>query len=197
MVLHRYISRVVLAVCSCLALASVSLAGDFHHRGDSGYFSSGDNDQTIRCESDNYKFRRCSADTSGRVRLARELSDTPCRRGENWGYDARGIWVDNGCAAEFYVTNRYAERDYPDRYSRESSNDYHEYNSAPPTRRQTIRCESNNYEFQRCPADVSGRVRMTEQLSDTPCRRGENWGYDARGIWVDKGCAAEFRIAGR
>src|SRR5262249_19995582 len=119
MVLHRYVSRVVLAVCSCLAFASVSLAGDFHHRGDSGSFSSGDDGQTIRCQSANYQCQQCSADTRDGGRLARELSDTACRRGENWGYDARGIWVDNGCAAEFYITNRYAERDYPDYYGPE------------------------------------------------------------------------------
>jgi hypothetical protein len=43
---------------------------------------------------------------------------------------------------------------------------------------------------------TGGDVRVARQLSETPCRRGENWGFDRRGIWVDKGCAAEFLVAG-
>lgn len=58
----------------------------------------------------------------------------------------------------------------------------------------TVRCESDNYDFQRCPADTRGGVELRRQLSDTDCRRGENWGYDRRGIWVDNGCAGEFRV---
>jgi hypothetical protein len=42
------------------------------------------------------------------VRIARQLSDTQCRRGQNWGHDRRGVWVDDGCAAEFYIDDRYA-----------------------------------------------------------------------------------------
>jgi hypothetical protein len=29
------------------------------------------------------------------------------------------------------------------------------------------------------------------------CRLGDTWGYDRNGIWVDRGCAADFRVAGR
>jgi hypothetical protein len=43
---------------------------------------------------------------------------------------------------------------------------------------------------------TGGDVRLVRQLSETACRRGETWGFDRRGIWVDKGCAAEFAVAG-
>jgi hypothetical protein len=61
----------------------------------------------------------------------------------------------------------------------------------------TVHCKSEGYEYNRCPAVVSGPVRLERQLSEAPCRRGETWGYDRRGIWVDEGCAGEFRISRR
>jgi hypothetical protein len=39
-----------------------------------------------------------------------------------------------------------------------------------------------------------GQVRLQRQLSDTRCIRGDNWGVDRSGIWVDRGCSAEFVI---
>jgi hypothetical protein len=35
---------------------------------------------------------------------------------------------------------------------------------------------------------------LERQLSDARCIRGDNWGVDRGGIWVDRGCAAEFRV---
>ena len=58
----------------------------------------------------------------------------------------------------------------------------------------TIRCESRNYRYQFCRADTDYRVRLVHQRSSTHCRQGVNWGYDARGVWVDRGCAAEFEV---
>jgi hypothetical protein len=36
---------------------------------------------------------------------------------------------------------------------------------------------------------------MTRQLGDVRCIEGENWGRDRDGIWVDRGCRAEFMTA--
>ena len=58
----------------------------------------------------------------------------------------------------------------------------------------TVRCESEEFEYKFCPADTRGGVQLRQQLSDTDCQRGYNWGYDRRGIWVDEGCAGEFRV---
>lgn len=57
----------------------------------------------ITCESDHYRYRHCPIRTEGRVALVRQLSRTHCRENQTWGYDPGGIWVDQGCAAEFRV----------------------------------------------------------------------------------------------
>ena len=54
----------------------------------------------VRCESYNGRFRECPADTSGGVRIARQLGGT-CRQGSTWGTRGNAIWVDKGCRADF------------------------------------------------------------------------------------------------
>jgi hypothetical protein len=63
------------------------------------------NASTITCSSDNGQRVYCGADTSGGVRLVRQLSGSPCDQ-RTWGFDSRGIWVDRGCRAEFDVSGR-------------------------------------------------------------------------------------------
>lgn len=58
-------------------------------------------------------------------------------------------------------------------------------------------CESVGSDYQYCPADTDRRVRLVRQLSKAPCREGDSWGYDKRGIWVDRGCRAEFAYGKR
>jgi len=59
----------------------------------------------------------------------------------------------------------------------------------------TITCSSNNYRYRYCRADTDNRVRLERQISfATRCRLGDTWGYDSRGVWVDRGCQAEFRV---
>jgi hypothetical protein len=58
----------------------------------------------------------------------------------------------------------------------------------------TISCESRNFRYSYCRADTDNRVTLTRQRSSTRCRLWDNWGYDNRGVWVDRGCAAEFRV---
>ncbi len=57
--------------------------------------------QTIRCESDGNVRKYCRADTLGGVRLSREISEAACTQGSTWGYTTRGVWVSNGCRADF------------------------------------------------------------------------------------------------
>lgn len=56
----------------------------------------------------------------------------------------------------------------------------------------TLRCESPGYRYQYCRASTDNRVRLVRQISNARCTRGSSWGYDRWGIWVDRGCAAEF-----
>jgi len=59
---------------------------------------------------------------------------------------------------------------------------------------ETIRCKSEHYRYHYCRVDTDYRVRLERQHSSTRCRQGDNWGFDRRGIWVDRGCDAEFRV---
>ena len=38
------------------------------------------------------------------------------------------------------------------------------------------------------------RIYMTRQISGSPCVQGRTWGVDRRGLWVDRGCRAEFQV---
>jgi len=131
------------------------------------------NTQTLVCESRNGK-TRCPVDTSLGVRLSKRISDHSCALGRDWGYDENGIWVTNGCRAEFTVT----------------TSGYSPMTSAAS--RPAVLCESKDGHRSFCPADTAFGVTLSKQLSDNNCIRNQTWGYDNSGIWVTKGCRAEF-----
>ena len=62
--------------------------------------------------------------------------------------------------------------------------------------RNVITCSSNNMGRNQCPANTSGGVRLIRQRSDSDCIYNRTWGYDKRGIWVDRGCRADFEVGG-
>ena len=66
------------------------------------------NNRTIRLRVESKDGRReyRNIPVSGEVRLVRRLSDAPCRLGRSWGYSSNGIWVDDGCRADFEVRVR-------------------------------------------------------------------------------------------
>lgn len=59
-----------------------------------------------------------------------------------------------------------------------------------------LECRSSGYRYQYCPANTGNNVQLIQQHSGSACTYGRSWGYDARGIWVDNGCAASFRYGG-
>lgn len=61
----------------------------------------------------------------------------------------------------------------------------------------TITCSSDNGRRVYCDADTRGGVRLVRRIGGSPCQEGSTWGYDSRGIWVDRGCRAEFDVSGR
>jgi len=85
-----------------------------------------------------------------------------CVLGRTWGYDRDGIWVSDGCQATFVLTSRGA-----------------------------LQCESD-VGRQHCAADTSAGVVLARAIATAPCVMGTSWAYDATGVWVDKGCRAEF-----
>ena len=131
----------------------------------------GGGDATLRCESEDGRLRQCAANTSGGVQLVRQLSSSPCTFDRTWGWNARGVWVNDGCRAEFSV------------------------GSGPATvSRTSVVCESESGRRNHCAADTRYGVELVRQLSDSACVRNRTWGEDARGIWVDEGCRAEFAV---
>lgn len=62
-------------------------------------------------------------------------------------------------------------------------------------RASTIAGSSDNGQRQYRKADTLRGVWPIRQLRGSECRAA-NWGYDARGVWVDRGCQAEFDLSG-
>jgi hypothetical protein len=142
-----------------------------------------DGDRTIRCESSGDKATYCRTYTIGRVEIVKQLSRARCDQYDTWGsdQDGGGIWVRNGCRADFVVRERRWDDWGRDRGDR------------PQTSR--IRCASPDWAYNRC--GVGGRIsdaRVSRQISRTRCTRGDNWGIDRSSIWVDRGCEAEFEV---
>jgi hypothetical protein len=145
----------------------------------------------------------CSADTRGGVQLVRQRSDAACIQGRTWGIDRGGVWVDRGCRADFAVgANNYGYGGYPNGgygYPNggyggyPSSGGYGGYGSGYG---QTFSCSSDDMRRHYCGVDTSGGVQIVRQRSDASCIQGRTWGYDRRGVWVDRGCRADFTTGG-
>jgi hypothetical protein len=142
---------------------------------------------TIRCSSDDMRRHYCSVDTRGGVELIRQRSDAACIQGRTWGYDRRGIWVDRGCRADFAVNVN-------SRYGYGYGRDEGYYGGPFGNRMATLYCASDDMRRQYCSADTRDGVRLIRQRSDASCVLGRTWGYNSRGIWVDRGCRADFEI---
>ena len=130
---------------------------------------------SVTCSSDDGRLNRCDVDTRGGVQLTRQRSGSPCTFGYTWGYDERGIWVDRGCRADFQV----GHAQWPG------------WGQA-----YTIYCASDDMGRQFCPTDTSGGVRLARQRSQADCIYGRTWGYSRQGVWVDRGCRADFQLGG-
>jgi Protein of unknown function (DUF3011) len=140
---------------------------------------------TVSCSSDDGRRHYCAVDTRGRVRLAQQRSESPCREGHSWGANNKGIWVDHGCRADFVIEGR--------RWDHDRDHDWNRGDDQPAPD-QIISCASDDQRRHYCPVDTRGGVRLLKQNSETPCRQGESWGFDDRGIWVDRGCRADFQV---
>ncbi|HEV2606541.1 MAG TPA: DUF3011 domain-containing protein [Xanthomonadaceae bacterium] len=139
--------------------------------------------QGIRCVSNDYRQNYCRIDSRGGVRLVRQISNSACIRGRSWGYDSSGVWVSNGCEADFAVG--YGPGDGPGPV----------YSPGPGyIEARVVRCESINGRTQRCNLDTRGGVRLANQLSNSGCYDGRTWGWDHDGIWVSNGCRADFAV---
>jgi len=58
------------------------------------------------CESKDSRNHFCAVDTRFGVELTRQLSISDCTFRRTWGYSDHGIWVKDGCRAEFAIRTR-------------------------------------------------------------------------------------------
>ena len=136
--------------------------------------------QTITCSSNDGRRHYCNADTRRGVRLSRQISGSECVQTRSWGYDNRGVWVDRGCRAEFVVGGGGGGG-----------------NGGGWQQGQIVTCSSNDGRRNYCalPSGVNpNRVGMRRQISGSACIQNQTWGVDRRGLWVDRGCRAEFQV---
>ena len=68
---------------------------------------------------------------------------------------------------------------------------------SPKSSAQTISCSSDDGRRHYCPADTRGGVQLLKKRSDAACNQGYSWGFDRGGVWVDRGCRADFAIGSR
>jgi hypothetical protein len=204
--MNRSIMRGLLAA-SALAAAGAAQAQSRYY--DDGYYARGV-DRAVRCESREGRTAWCRLDTRGGVRLVQQFSDSACIRGRTWGVRGDAVWVTRGCRARFatspYGDNRYygyderhdrdydrdRYQDYDDRYDR-GYYDRGYYDDRGRAGGRVIRCESRDgrYNFCRTPG-YAARVQIRRVMSDANCRLNVSWGTRGDGVWVDRGCRAEF-----
>ncbi len=64
----------------------------------------------------------------------------------------------------------------------------------PVAAEETLRCDSHGFHYRYCRVDTGNRVELIRKHGLFDCREGRSWGYDRYGVWVDRGCSAEFRV---
>ena len=57
---------------------------------------------------------------------------------------------------------------------------------------EVVRCEADGMARVHCGMDTRQGVDLVRQISESACIRESDWGTDAGGVWVARGCRAEF-----
>jgi hypothetical protein len=134
---------------------------------------------TVTCESPDGRFHECRLEGAGVATLTRQMSDRDCIEGRTWDYRDGKIWVDKGCRGEFTLARR-----GPGSLSAPIF--------APALPTSTFVCESVGGRRNHCRADTMYGAILVRQTSDSTCQMGSTWGIDQNGVWVTRGCRAEF-----
>lgn len=135
------------------------------------------NVKTANCEAKESGRTVCEGDTKFGVALVKRLGAGECEIGKNWDFDEKGVWVSDGCHAQF----AFGGFRLPP-------------NAVPATATRII-CESSAEGEKKCETNAARGVGLIRQTSTTDCILNRTWGYDDRGIWVRSGCGAEFAVA--
>ncbi len=137
----------------------------------------------VTCSSINSKYHFCPIDGliadpySYRVvsnpTVSDRLSTAKCKLNESYGSNSNGIWVDKGCGATFMVETKRVPRTI------------------------YMTCSLFDHDFKKVYCSLNGIVGMPvvdKQLSGKDCIAGKTYWYNEKGIWVDKGCQARFKV---
>lgn len=144
--------------------------------------------QGAYCASNDGRFARCQVPWRD-AELVQQASKARCIRDQTWGFDRYGIWVDRGCRGQFAPAR---------------GGNWPPYGGGGrpgwgrPEQLQ-VRCESHGGSYQQCPVELhrDDSVQIVNQLSSADCREGRTWGWSRDGIWVDRGCRADFVVQRR
>lgn len=137
-----------------------------------------DSRREVTCESNDGRYRECRTSFNAPAQIVRQLSDTRCVEGRNWGSRPGLIWVDEGCRARFAA----ARQGWP---SWSNSQNQRE-----------VTCESRDERYRQCNTGFRGQARIVRQLSQNPCIEGRTWGQERGMVWVSRGCRARFEDTG-
>ena len=132
----------------------------------------------MSCDSRNFQYEFCHV--PARVysaELTRQKSQTACIIGRTWGWREDGVWVNNGCQAEFRVQTS--------------------FRPTPPHGPGITTCESHGFRYTFCGTGPLVGAQLVERRSKAPCVKDSSWGWTRDGVWVDNGCSATFRLRQR
>lgn len=141
----------------------------------------GNNNGTVRCESQDGRRRECNTGFRGNAVISRQLSSTRCVEGQNWGQQRGAVWVSSGCRADFVQ-------------GRGNGNGNGSWNPGNGNNDYSVTCSSANGRRSTCAWTNRNRPVLIQQLSSDACREGSSWGYSGNQIWVDRGCRARFGV---
>lgn len=176
---NRWLWAVVPAL---MALAGAAQAQDYDRYYDDGY-----NGGPVRCESIKNRTQQCAL--PGRARLVRQISGSPCVEGQTWGQGRGGVWVTQGCRAEFVAERGRASHGGWGNNGGGWNNGGHGNG-----RGELITCDSNDRRQRRCNVTIRRDARLVRQTSKTACIEGDTWGWDRNGVWVAGGCRGQFAV---
>jgi hypothetical protein len=173
----------------CTFEVEVDEVAEVEIRGDTGYLRtiSGrpaiwrrlECNQPLPSAPDNFRFK--GIDGRGRQELLRNPNSNrgvaviriEDPNGGREGYTGDIMWRGSSNTPD-YTRDRYDRRD--DRNGR------------------MVSCSSDDGRRRYCDADTRGGVRLVRQRGSVACEKDFSWGYDDRGIWVDRGCRADFAL---
>lgn len=182
----RWLSSLALPLIAGLGAVGAAQAQQY---GNDRYYQD-DRGGAVRCESNDRRTRECPLE--GRPRLTRQLSGTPCVEGQSWGSTRNGVWVSNGCRAEFVGEGR--GRPGRPGHGNGGGNGWGGGHGNGNGRVQLIDCDSNDRRQRRCGITIRQDARLVRQKSGSPCIEGQTWGWNRDGVWVSNGCRAQFQV---